>query len=63
MKFFVRAVATGFALSLGSALFKKIQRKIGLGEDTATKAPDVVKQDGATDPNLTSNPDLSAQLS
>lgn len=50
MKVFVRAVVTGFALSLGSALFKKIQRKIGLGEDKA--APDVVKQDGATDPNL-----------
>jgi hypothetical protein len=51
MKFFVKAVVTGFALSLGSALFKKIQRRIGLGED-AGKATDVVKQDGATDPNL-----------
>jgi hypothetical protein len=51
MKLFVRAVVTGFALSLGSALFKKIQRKIGLGEDNKS-APDVVKQDGATDPNL-----------
>jgi len=50
MKFFVKAVVTGFALSLGSALFKKIQRRIGLGEDA--KAADVVKQDGATDPNL-----------
>jgi hypothetical protein len=53
MKFFVKAVVTGFALSLGSALFKKIQRKIGLGDDTAKPAPDVIKQDGATDPNLT----------
>lgn len=51
MKLFVRAVVTGFALSLGSALFKKIQRKIGLGEDTKS-TPDAVKQDGATDPNL-----------
>jgi hypothetical protein len=50
MKFFVRAVVTGFALSLGSALFKKIQRKVGLGDDS--KSPDVVKQDGATDPHL-----------
>ena len=51
MKFFVKAVVTGFALSLGSALFKKVQRKIGLGEPEKA-APDAVKQDGATDPNL-----------
>lgn len=51
MKFFVKAVVTGFALSLGSALFKKIQRRIGLGEDNG-KMPEAVKQDGATDPNL-----------
>jgi hypothetical protein len=54
MKFFVRAVVTGFALSLGSALFKKIQRKIGLGEDPKA-TPEVIKQDGATDPNLKSD--------
>jgi hypothetical protein len=35
VKFFVRIVATGFALSLGSALFKKIQDRIGLGEEKA----------------------------
>jgi hypothetical protein len=51
MKFFVKAVLTGFALSLGSALFKKIQRHLGL-DDKDKSAPDVVKQDGATDPNL-----------
>ena len=50
MKFFVKAVVTGFALSLGSALFKKVQRKLGLGEPE--QAPEAVKQDGATDPNL-----------
>jgi len=57
VKFFVRAVATGFALSLGSALFKKVQSHLGLGEE---KAPDakskesekVNQQDGATDPGL-----------
>jgi len=54
MKFFVKAVVTGFALSLGSALFKKIQRKLGLAEDA--KASEVIKQDGATDPNLTVQP-------
>ena len=56
MKFFVKAVITGFALSLGSALFKKIQRQLGLDDDKdkdKDKAtPDAVKQDGATDPGL-----------
>jgi hypothetical protein len=53
MKFFVKAVVTGFALSLGSALFKKVQRRLGLAEDDGGKAAqEVVKQDGATDPNL-----------
>jgi len=53
MKFFLRTVVTGFALSLGSALFKKVQKKIGLGDDNKPQ-PDAIKQDGATDPNLTS---------
>ena len=61
MKLFVRAVVTGFALSLGSALFKKIQRKIGLGEDKST--PEAVKQDGATDPNLKDSHVHAQQLS
>jgi hypothetical protein len=54
MKFFVKAVVTGFALSLGSALFKKIQSHLGLAEDNGKDkaAPDIVKQDGATDPGL-----------
>jgi hypothetical protein len=53
MKFFVKAVITGFALSLGSALFKKIQRQLGLDDDKdKNTTPEVVKQDGATDPGL-----------
>lgn len=54
MKFFVKAVVTGFALSLGSALFKKVQAQLGLAETKAkaSKEPDVIKQDGATDPSL-----------
>ena len=55
MKFFVKAVVTGFALSLGSALFKKLQQKLGL-DDAAKPAPEVIKQDGATDPALTAQP-------
>jgi len=54
MKFFVKAVITGFALSLGSALFKKIQHHLGLGDDKDKDktTSEVVKQDGATDPGL-----------
>jgi hypothetical protein len=58
VKFVVRAVATGFCLSLGSALFKKIQGHLGLAEDkekTKSKESDKVNaQDGATDPGLVS---------
>ena len=55
MRFFVRAVVYGFALSLGSALFKKIQDRIGLGEEKDKKSgePDAVRE-AATDPNLPS---------
>jgi hypothetical protein len=53
MKFFVKAVVSGFALSLGSALFKKVQRKLGLADDAAKPATaEVIKQEGVTDPNL-----------
>ena len=55
VKFFVRAVATGFALSLGSALFKKVQTHLGLGDDKEKKEKEADKvnaQDGATDPGL-----------
>lgn len=62
VKFFVRAVATGFALSLGSAIFKKVQSQLGLDDKDKDKDKDndkdkkesdkVNKQDGATDPAL-----------
>lgn len=60
MKLFVRAVVTGFALSLGGALFKKVQPYIGLGDDKKDKDKEkdkadeekVAAQDGATDPAL-----------
>jgi hypothetical protein len=56
MKFFVRAVVTGFALSLGGALFKKVQSHLGLGDKDKDKdkndADKINKQDGATDPGL-----------
>ncbi|MEZ4403190.1 MAG: hypothetical protein R3B06_24410 [Kofleriaceae bacterium] len=32
MQIFVRAVVTGFAFSLGAALFKKVAKELGLDE-------------------------------
>lgn len=52
MKFFVRAIVTGFALSLGSALFKKIAPALGLDEKKDKDTDEVNKQDGASDPGL-----------
>jgi len=54
MKFFVRAIVTGFALSLGSALFKKIAPQLGLDDkkDKKDDADQVNAQDGASDPGL-----------
>jgi hypothetical protein len=54
LKFLAKAIVTGFGLSLGSALFKKVQNKLGLGDEKdADKATaETVKQDGATDPGL-----------
>ena len=54
MKFVVRAIVTGFALSLGSALFKKAAPHLGL-DDKKDKEKDserVNQQDGASDPSL-----------
>ena len=55
MTFFVRAVVTGFGLSLGSALFKKVQHRVPWLADPEPKKPDepeVIAQDGGSDPEL-----------
>jgi hypothetical protein len=58
MKLLLRAVVTGFGLSLGSAIFKEVRTRMGWdedeGEDDKSKAADkrVNAQDGATDPAL-----------
>ncbi len=51
MKFFVKAIVTGFALSVGAALFKKVASQLGL-DDRQAGAPDLNARDGATDPGL-----------
>ena len=51
VKFFVRTVATGFALSLGAAIYKKLAKQLGL-DDNDEKTKQVNQQDAATDPGL-----------
>lgn len=56
VQFIARAVATGFCLSLGSALFKKVAPKLGLEDKDKDKdkkeSEKVNAQEGATDPEL-----------
>ncbi|HLL23846.1 MAG TPA: hypothetical protein VK427_17025 [Kofleriaceae bacterium] len=48
MMFFARAVVTGFGLSLGSALFKKVQKQLGL-DDKAAAPDETVQQERGTE--------------
>ena len=50
MQFFAKAVITGFGLSLGAALYKKVAKQLGFEDDKASEQ--VRQQDGGTDPNL-----------
>ena len=52
MMFFARAVVTGFGLSLGAAIFKKVQKQLGLDEKTDKATDDMERQAGASDPDL-----------
>jgi heme oxygenase len=54
---FLRAVVTGFGLTLGAALFKKhVAKRLGLEEEApaAKKTEEELARDGATDPHLRS---------
>lgn len=58
MKILLRAVVTGFGLSLGSALYKKAAKRLGFLDEEDKKDKEqkkVNQQDGATDPNLQEN--------
>ena len=62
MKFFVKAVITGFGLSLGSALYKKLAKRLGFddeekGRKEEDEADKVTTRDGATDPGLSRRDD------
>ena len=54
MKFFVKAVITGFGLSLGAAIYKKVAQRLGFDDDAKNGTKDVTTRDGATDPSLQS---------
>lgn len=38
MRFFVKSVASGFAMAMGSALFKKVSKKMGLDDEKTAEA-------------------------
>ncbi len=53
MGFFVRAIATGFAMSLGAALFKKVAPQLGLAEDQkSSKDADATPPESGAEPVL-----------
>jgi hypothetical protein len=56
MQFFMKAVITGFGLSLGGALFKKVAKDLGLDDTQEAKEREreeaLRRGEGATDPNL-----------
>lgn len=51
MKILVRAIVTGFGLSIGALLYKKVAKRFGF-DDQQPKADDLNARDGATDPGL-----------
>jgi hypothetical protein len=60
MGFFARAVVSGFAFSLGKALFDKVKDHIGLGESSTNGQPEGATQvdeiDADADKDVTRGP-------
>ena len=54
MKVLARAIVTGFGLSVGAYLFKKVQRRFGWQDEDSKKdaSSELNARDGATDPGL-----------
>jgi len=55
MKVLLKAIITGFGLSVWAAIYKAAARRLGL-EEPDKKEPEAVKQDGAIDPDLQTAP-------
>jgi hypothetical protein len=52
MKTLARAIVTGFGLSIGSFIYKKVAAKLGLDDTKKPAEPDLNARDGASDPSL-----------
>jgi hypothetical protein len=55
MMLFARAVVTGFGLSLGAAIFKKVSSRLGFDDEKdkeKKEKEEMIARDGGTDPNL-----------
>jgi hypothetical protein len=50
MKLLVRAVVTGFGLSIGAAIYKRLAQQLGLEEKTAGETATRGAGDAAADP-------------
>jgi hypothetical protein len=48
MKILVRAVISGFGMSLGAALFRKVSDKLGLKDDKQSDAREEIRPDPST---------------
>ena len=60
----MKAVITGFGLSLGAALYKKLAKRLGFDDESDKRkeeeeADSVTTRDGATDPGLSRRDDAS----
>ena len=52
MKVLLKAIITGFGLSIGAAIYKAAAKRLGLETDDEKEAEKVTTRDGATDPAL-----------
>jgi hypothetical protein len=50
MQILIRAVITGFGLSIGAALYKKVARQLGLEEPEEKSAPRQTVERGVSEP-------------
>lgn len=50
MQLLIRAVVTGFGLSIGAALYKRLARQLGLDEPEASKEPAPIPQPHSAEP-------------
>jgi hypothetical protein len=52
MKTLARAIVTGFGLSVGAFIYKKVAARLGLDDSKPKASDDLNARDGASDPSL-----------